>query len=107
MERLPAPAGFFGRLLATVATLIVGVGLFMFSIVVFGVILFLGLGFWAYFWWKTRGLRRALREQMIEPDIHPDAKTTNSPAASTNPTIIEGEYVRLDENGRELPRRDQ
>ena len=102
MERLPAPVmGFFGRVLATVVTVVVGVGLLMFSLVVFAVIFAVGLGFWAYLWWKTRGLRQALREQVAHADRNPE--TTTHPSA----TVIEGEYVRLDDAGRELPRQDQ
>ena len=106
MERLPAPVmGFFGRVLATVVTVVVGVGLLMFSIVVFAVIFAVGLGFWAYLWWKTRELRQALREQVAQAARNPETttRTTTNPSA----TVIEGEYVRLDDAGRELPRQDQ
>ncbi len=36
---------------------------FVFSLVVFAVIVVLGLGVWGYLWWKTRKLRRAMQEQ--------------------------------------------
>ena len=36
---------------------------FVFSVVVFAVIVVLGLALWGYVWWKTRKLRRAMQEQ--------------------------------------------
>lgn len=36
---------------------------FVFSVVVFAVILVLGMAVWGYLWWKTRKLRRAMQEQ--------------------------------------------
>lgn len=36
---------------------------FVFSLVVFAVIVVLGLAVWGYVWWKTRKLRRAMQGQ--------------------------------------------
>lgn len=36
---------------------------FMFSVILFAVIAVLGLALWGYVWWKTRKLRRAMKEQ--------------------------------------------
>jgi hypothetical protein len=36
---------------------------FMFSLVILAVGALLGLGVWGYLWWKTRKLRRTMREQ--------------------------------------------
>jgi ABC-type bacteriocin/lantibiotic exporter with double-glycine peptidase domain len=104
MQRLPLPAtSLLGRIIATVLTLVIGVGLFMFSMIVFAVLLVVALVFGTYLWWRTRGLRRQLREQIAQSGGHPDTMTrTNAPNHTA--TVIEGEYVRLDETGRELPR---
>ena len=96
--------GLLGRIIATVVTLVAGVGLLMFSMVVFAVLLTIGLGFGAYLWWKTRSLRQAVRAQMAEIDRTSQAVTRT---ANVSATVIEGEYVRLDEAGREMPRDDQ
>ncbi len=48
------------RMLAFVGLLILGL---TFSVVVFAVVAVAGLGAWAYIWWKTRKVRRAIREQ--------------------------------------------
>jgi uncharacterized protein YneF (UPF0154 family) len=47
-------------ILTSAALLIVGV---MFSLVVLSILVVLGLGIFAFVWWKTRELRRQLREK--------------------------------------------
>ncbi len=54
-------------LLRQLLALIVGLSLLvigvMFSVVVLSVLAVVGAGFFAYFWWKTRALRRTMRAQ--------------------------------------------
>jgi len=54
------PLGKLFALLAGVILLIVG---FMFSMVILAVVAVVGLAVWAYLWWKTRDLRKAMRER--------------------------------------------
>jgi HAMP domain-containing protein len=54
---------------------------FMFSLIVFAVIAVIGLALWGYVRWKTRKLRRAMREQ----------------AAGNNGHVIDGEAVVVEE----------
>ncbi len=85
---------------AQVLTVIVGVlflaGALMFSLVFFAVIAVAGLVLWLWFWWKTRALRKQIREQMqaqsVEPpDLEPMEKGE----------VIEGEVIRVvDESNR-------
>jgi Flp pilus assembly protein TadB len=69
-----------GGLLGTALTVAVGavvlVLAFMFSVLVFGVVVIGGLGLWGYLWWKTRAVRAQLREK--PPGGH----------------VIEGEVIR-------------
>ena len=65
-----------GRALAFATGAALLVVAFMFSLVVFAVLLTAGLVFVAYLWWKTRELRRQLRER--PPGGH----------------VIEGETIR-------------
>lgn len=55
--------GPLGKLVA----LIVGAGLlvlgFMFSLVILAIVAVAGIAVFGWFWWKTRDLRKALREQ--------------------------------------------
>ena len=62
-------------LVAGVIAVVVGL---MFFMVAFAVIVAVALMVWAYFWWKTRKLRRAMHEQQ------------GSPASGT---VIDGEAV--------------
>jgi len=80
-----APQGIAGKLLTalfSVGLLVLGV---MFSLVALAVAAVIGLLFAGWFWWKTRALRKAMREAA-------PAATTASRAA--NGDIIDGECVR-------------
>lgn len=82
-----APQGIAGKLLTallSVGLLVLGV---MFSLVALAVAAVIGLLFAGWFWWKTRALRKALRE--AAPSA---AAATASRAADGD--IIDGECVR-------------
>jgi len=70
----------FLGLLTGLILLILG---FMFSVVILSVIAVLGLGFWGYFWWKTRALRQAIQENMQ--------------AQKSDGQIIDGEAIVVEE----------
>ncbi|MDK9703073.1 MAG: hypothetical protein OEL20_08025 [Sulfuritalea sp.] len=60
----PGPAvGALGKAITFVAGAIVLALGFMFSLVVIAVVLVAGAVALAWFWWKTRALRKAMREQ--------------------------------------------
>lgn len=61
-----------------------------FSLVIFAILAVGGLLVWIYFWWKTRELRRQLRDRPL--DIHDDGQ------------IIEGEVIRDNADEKRLPR---
>src|SRR5664279_3305505 len=89
--------------LAQVLTAIVGLAALvlglMFSAVFFVVLAVAGLILWAYFWWKTRALRKQIREQMAVQAGQGFAKPTPDPASGGD--VIEGEAVRVvDERNR-------
>lgn len=50
-----------GRVLALIGGAILLVLGFMFSVVLLAVVAVAALGFGGYFWWQTRGLRKAMR----------------------------------------------
>lgn len=91
MRRSEAPTpGLLEKLVAfVVGTILLVVG-FMFSMVLFAIIVVAGLLAWAYLWWKTRELRRAMRE--------------NPPGGR----VIDGEVIVVDaeviESRGDLPR---
>lgn len=62
--RFRAPgSGFLGKILTTVASAAVLVMAFMFSLFVFAVVATIGLMLGGYLWWKTRELRKQMRER--------------------------------------------
>ena len=78
--------------LMALGALVLGV---MFSLVVLGLLLGLGLIFSGWWWWKTRALRRVLREQRAA------AHSATRPAQGV---VIEGEVVREASDVPRLPR---
>jgi hypothetical protein len=67
----------------------------MFSLVVLGLLLGLGLIFSGWWWWKTRALRRVLREQRA---------AAHSATRPVQGVVIEGEVVREASDVPRLPR---
>lgn len=70
-------------LLVTTALLVLG---FMFSLLLVGFAVALALIAWGYLWWKTRRLRRHLREQAASMDR----------AGTADGSVFEGEAVRVE-----------
>ncbi len=86
-----APRTWWGRALTTLGMLIVGAVLLMISTILFVAIFALALGFWAYFWWQTRALRRVLREK-----IQNAVRAASESNTATSPIIIEGDFIQLE-----------
>ena len=88
----PRQIGNKPGLLRTIATLLVGSAMLalglMFSLLILAVVAVIGVLGFAYFWWKTRALRRHLRQQMAE------AQQSGQPTQGTEEgEIIEGEII--------------
>lgn len=82
----PAPAtSLLGKAVALVSGAILLVLALMFSLVLVAVVAVVGLAVGAWFFWKTRHLRKAMRE----------AGAMRSPPADGN--VIEGEAVVVEE----------
>ena len=66
-----------------------------FSVALFAVVLTVGVVVWGYLWWKTRAVRKAMREhmdaRMAEGASRPGG--ISSPAGNRG-LIIEGEVIR-------------
>ena len=74
-------SGFLGKILTTVASVVVLVAAFMLSLVIFTAVAVTALIAGAYLWWKTRELRRQMREQsrggrIIDGEVILDSATT-------------------------------
>jgi Flp pilus assembly protein TadB len=87
----PATRGPLATLLAIISgTALIALG-FTFSLVILAVVTVIGLFGFGYIWWKTRALRKQIREQM-------ENLGQQRPAAATvdvvTGDIIEGEVIR-------------
>jgi hypothetical protein len=102
-------AGPIGRVLAVVAGSLVLVAALFVSAVVFSVLLVVGAVAGGWFWWKTRGLRREIRErlaqmQQMQSGQGPGASAGWEPspraaeAARRADDIIDGDFVREKES---------
>jgi len=97
MRRLPRRAqGFWARLLTGIAMLVSGVVLCALSLVMVGVFAIFGGVLWVWAVWRTRDLRRAMREQ----SLHGVSREVESGGA-----VIEGDYVEIAQRNPEKPRR--
>lgn len=85
MTQATPPTGPLGKVFALMAGAILLVLGFMFSMVLLAVLVVVGLTLGAWFFWKTRHLRKAMREA---------GAMRNSPADGE---VIEGEAVVVEE----------
>ena len=83
-----SPPTLLGKLVAFILGAAFLVLAFMFSLVALAVIAVAGLALWGWLWWKTRAVRKQMREQMHMSEPTPGA------AAQRDGLIIEGEVVR-------------
>jgi hypothetical protein len=87
--------GVFGTALAIAGGVVLLAGAVVFSVVLLAVAAVAGVLVGGYLWWKTRSLRRQLREQA---EAHPGAGS--QPGGSPRDgTVIEGDFVRERDTG--------
>lgn len=83
----PKPPGLL-RKLVTLMMSVALVGLvLMFSAVLFAIIIVVGTIVWAYLWWKTRELRKQMR------DFH--SRVMNQAEIVSDEKVFEGEVIRV------------
>lgn len=87
-------SGFWGKLAFSLLAVVAGVVFFTFSLVVLAVFLVVALVGWAWLMWRTRGLRRQMREQRED--------ALKRGAAPEGGTVIEGEYTEVSRVVREI-----
>ncbi|MEK9720486.1 MAG: hypothetical protein VW257_05445 [Quisquiliibacterium sp.] len=89
--------GLLGRILGAVIGAVVLVGALLFSAVVFSFLLAAGVLVGGYLWWRTRELRKQLREQMarMEQQMREAGQSPSDNGSSTAPgTVLEGDFIR-------------
>lgn len=94
------PPGIFTRVLAIVAAGGLAVLTFMFSLVIFSIVLAVGLIGGLYLWWKTREVRKQMRaaaEAAAGGDGFPpgfDRQRGHSARTRSENVVIEGDFIR-------------
>jgi hypothetical protein len=85
---MPSPnttANPFVKVIAMLGGVVVLVLGFMFSMVLISFIVLIGFAAWAYFWWKTRDLRKAMKAQRASQPMNAGNEAGGE--------IIEGEVI--------------
>jgi hypothetical protein len=91
------PPSLAARIIAAVLALLAAGAALMFSVVILAGLALAGLAFWGWFWWKTRALRRSLREETPTQRCGTPADHRSQAGVGK---VIEGEAVRVMEEGR-------
>ncbi len=91
MNQLPHTPAKLPRLLRKIVALIVAAAaltlVLMFSAVLLAVIFVVGTIAWAYLWWKTRAMRKQMREFQ--------ARAMQREQTASNDAVFEGEVIRV------------
>jgi len=83
------PRSPLNRIVGVIVTVVVAIIALMFSAVFFAVVAVLGLIAWAYIWWKTREVRRQMRE------FADQAQSAMQEQSASNDEVFEGEVIRV------------
>jgi len=96
MRNLPPaaanPAWQFRKLAVAVATIAAISVALMFSVVVIAVITVIGTIAWGYLWWKTRDLRKQMRDLSSRSAMMEEKMVNNEISQGE---VIEGEVIRV------------
>jgi len=87
-----------GRILGTIAGLLLLAGAFVFSVFLFAALAIVGVVLWGFLWWKTREVRKQMRAQMEQ--MRRQGADPGAAPPPGNGAVIEGEFVREDEDER-------
>lgn len=77
------------KVAGVIVTLVLAIVALMFSAVFFAVIAVVGVIAWAYIWWKTREVRRQMR------DIVEQSQSVMREQTASNDEVFEGEVIRV------------
>lgn len=90
----PRSAGLLGRVLALIAGgMILVAGLFV-SVLVFSLLLVVGVVAGGWFWWKTRDLRKDLRERMAQMQRMQAGRAPDDPVRDSAAEVLDGDFIQ-------------
>jgi ABC-type bacteriocin/lantibiotic exporter with double-glycine peptidase domain len=87
------PRSLVQKTVAIIATVVLAIVALMFSAVLLAVVLSVGVVVFAYLWWKTRELRKLMRNSPP-----PQAANDVFAGETSRGEVIEGEVVRPDDS---------
>ena len=93
-QQAAKPPGLLQKVGAVIATLIIFGLALTFSVVFFAVVVAVGLGVWGFIWWKTRDLRKAMREHAEAAAQSGRARPGPRPGRPAEGEVLEGEVIR-------------
>lgn len=98
LNRNPAkPAGLLQKIGAIAATVIIFGLALTFSVLFFAVVVAVGVVIGGFLWWKTRDMRKMMREAQAQAQAQAQARAGESPRRGSTRAegiVIEGEVVR-------------
>ncbi|MDR2614541.1 MAG: hypothetical protein LBC91_04365 [Candidatus Accumulibacter sp.] len=97
-----SPPSLAARIVATVLGVLAFGAAMMLSALFFAGLALAGLAFWGYFRWKTRALRRTIREEMRAQENATPAGNHPPPRRAGGANVIEGEAVRVMDEERPM-----
>lgn len=103
MQFSRTPQSLLGKVLSLLLGATFLVLAVMFSLVALAVVAVAGVIFAGWFWWKTRSLRKAMRESRGSEQAFGAPPDRTQEAAPASATIIEGEFVRENSPAAHLP----
>lgn len=89
--------GLLSKVVAFALTVAIVIFTLMFSAVLFSIILVVGLVGWGYLWWRSRDVRKQMREKMAHMNNamnHQMNNATNAREDVHEGVVIEGEVIR-------------
>lgn len=91
----PREPGFFTKLLTLLASVVLLIVGLMFSVLFLAVVAAVGLVVWGYFWWKTRELRKVMRQQQPGEPFSSSGTGGGGHVVDGEATVVEGEFTQV------------
>jgi predicted lipid-binding transport protein (Tim44 family) len=82
-----------GRIVGGIIGIILLAGALVVSVFLFAALAVVGVVLWGFLWWKTRAVRKQMREHLERMQEQMNRQGASSPAAAGG-DVIEGEFVR-------------
>jgi len=89
-----------GRIVGGIIGIVLLAGALVFSVFLFAALAVVGVVLWGFLWWKTRGVRKQMREHMERMQEQMNRQGSPGTEAARG-DVIEGQFVREDVHDEE------